>query len=178
MGLLIAEPGLYPLLTGWENLHFFGALYGLEHRATTTRVQPLLDRLGLSPHMASRVGAWSSGMKQKASLVRALLMSPKLLLLDEPSLGLAPQVVQDVAALIREINQEGVSVLLVEQNASMALQLADYGYLMENGRVVLDGTADALREDEDVREFYLGLGGGKKSYREVKLYRRRKRWLS
>lgn len=123
-------------------------------------------------------GFLSGGEQQMLAIARALMSRPSLLLLDEPSLGLAPQVVQDVAALIREINQEGVSVLLVEQNASMALQLADYGYLMENGRVVLDGTADALREDEDVREFYLGLGGGEKSYREVKLYRRRKRWLS
>jgi branched-chain amino acid transport system ATP-binding protein len=83
-----------------------------------------------------------------------------------------------VAALIKEINQDGVSVLLVEQNAALALKLADYGYVMENGRIVLDGTAESLREDEDVREFYLGLGDGAQSYRDVKLYRRRKRWLS
>jgi branched-chain amino acid transport system ATP-binding protein len=114
------------------------------------------------------------------AIARALMSRPKLLLLDEPSLGLAPRIVGEVADLIRRINQEeGVSILLVEQNASMALDLADYGYILENGKVVLDGTADELKADEDIQEFYLGLGAKKKeSYRDVKRYRRRKRWLS
>ena len=104
---------------------------------------------------------------------------PKLLLLDEPSLGLAPKIVSDVAALIREINAEGVSVLLVEQNAAMALSLCDFGYVLEGGQIVLDGDAESLRNNEDIQEFYLGRGRAEqRSYRDVKHYRRRKRWLS
>ena len=113
------------------------------------------------------------------AIARALMSRPKLLLLDEPSLGLAPRIVQDVAALIREINQDGVGILLVEQNASIALSLANYGYIMENGRIVMDGEAAVLKDDPDIKEFYLGVGhAGRHSYRDVKLYRRRKRWLS
>ncbi len=126
-------------------------------------------------------GYLSGGEQQMLAIARALMSRPRLLLLDEPSLGLAPKVVADVAALIREINGEGVSILLVEQNAHVALSLADHAYLMENGRVVLDGSAQELKEDDDVREFYLGVGGSgeaAKSYRDVKHYRRRKRWLS
>jgi branched-chain amino acid transport system ATP-binding protein len=113
------------------------------------------------------------------AIARALIAKPKLLLLDEPSLGLAPKMQQQVARLIAEINASGVGILLVEQNAAMALDLAQHGYVMENGKVVLDGTAEALKSDKDIREFYLGIGGDTaRSYRQVKLYRRRKRWLS
>ena len=106
---------------------------------------------------------------------------PELLLLDEPSLGLSPLFVKEIFKLIRQINErEGVSILLVEQNARLALQLADFGYVMENGRIVLDGPADELAENADIKEFYLGLTqvGERKSYRDVKHYKRRKRWLS
>jgi branched-chain amino acid transport system ATP-binding protein len=110
---------------------------------------------------------------------RALMAQPKYLLLDEPSLGLAPLVVQQIRDLIVEINAQGTSVLLVEQNASMALSIADHGYVMETGRIVMDKPAAELREDEDIREFYLGLrGDDDSSFRDVKHYRRRKRWLS
>ena len=113
------------------------------------------------------------------AIARALMTKPKLLLLDEPSLGLAPKVVQEVARLIREINAEGVSIPLVEQNASVAFDLAHYAYVLETGKVVLDGSTEVLREDKDVQEFYLGMGdGAQMSYRNVKHYRRRKRWLS
>jgi branched-chain amino acid transport system ATP-binding protein len=126
-----------------------------------------------------QAGYLSGGEQQMLAIARALVSRPKLLLLDEPSLGLAPKLVAQVADMIRQINEEGVSVLLVEQNAAMALDLASYGYVMENGKIVADGTAEELRKDEDIREFYLGLGGeGQRSYRQVKLYRRRKRWLS
>jgi branched-chain amino acid transport system ATP-binding protein len=111
---------------------------------------------------------------------RALMAKPKLLLLDEPSLGLAPLLVKEIFDTIKQINEEGTTILLVEQNANMALSIADYGYIMENGKVVLDGPADVLRNNDDVKEFYLGLSevGSKKSYKDVKHYRRRKRWLS
>ena len=113
---------------------------------------------------------------------RALMANPKLLILDEPSLGLAPLLVEQIRDIIVEINQSGVSVLLIEQNAAMALSIADYGYIMETGKIVLDGDAAKLQKDEDVQEFYLGLHAGdeghKKSFKDVKHYKRRKRWLS
>ena len=110
---------------------------------------------------------------------RALMAKPKMILLDEPSMGLAPQLVEVIFNIITDLNKkEGVSFLLAEQNTMVALRHAEYGYILENGRVVLDGDADNLRENEDVKEFYLGLNsGGQKSFREVKNYRRRKRWL-
>ena len=125
-------------------------------------------------------GYLSGGEQQMLAIARALMSRPKLLLLDEPSLGLAPRIVQDVAALVRSIREEdGVSILIVEQNAAVALEIADHGYVLENGRVVLDGTAQELKNDPDVQEFYLGIGHeSEDSYRDVKRYRRRKRWLS
>jgi len=126
-------------------------------------------------------GYLSGGEQQMLAIGRALMARPKLMLLDEPSLGLSPLLVREIFEIIRRINQEEkTTILLVEQSASMALAIADYGYIMENGKIVLEGTAEKLRENEDVKEFYLGLTdvGKQKSYREVKHYKRRKRWLS
>jgi len=126
-------------------------------------------------------GYLSGGEQQMLAIGRALVAEPRLMLLDEPSLGLSPVLVETIFEIIARINAErGVSMLLVEQNASMALAVADYGYIMETGKVVIDNTAERLAADADVREFYLGLGqeGGQKSYRELKHYKRRKRWLS
>jgi branched-chain amino acid transport system ATP-binding protein len=124
-------------------------------------------------------GYLSGGEQQMLAIARALMSRPRLLLLDEPSLGLAPQIVADVANLIREVHAEGVGILIVEQNASLALALCDYAYIMESGRIVIDGTPEELRADRDVQEFYLGLGSsGEASYREAKRYRRKRRWLS
>ena len=111
---------------------------------------------------------------------RALMSRPKMVLLDEPSMGLAPQLVEEIFDIVRRLNSEqGVSVLLAEQNTNMALKYATYGYILENGRIVMDGEAEALRQNEDVREFYLGIGGAdRKSFRDVKSYKRRKRWLA
>jgi branched-chain amino acid transport system ATP-binding protein len=128
----------------------------------------------------SQTGYISGGEQQMTALGRALMARPKLILLDEPSMGLAPQLVQEIFEIVARLNRdEGVSFLLAEQNATVALRFADYGYVLENGRVVLDGPAESLRENEDIKEFYLGLSeGGRKSYRDIKHYRRRKRWLS
>ena len=112
---------------------------------------------------------------------RALMSDPELLILDEPSLGLAPMLIEQIRDIIVDINKQGVSVLLIEQNAMMALSIANYGYILETGKVVMDGEAKKLLGDEDVQEFYLGLHGEegeRKSFRDVKHYKRRKRWLS
>jgi len=95
-------------------------------------------------------------------------------------MGLAPQIVEEVFEIVKDLNQkEGVTFLLAEQNTNMALRYADYGYIMESGRIVMDGPAKELRDNEDVKEFYLGVGGGeRKSFREGKSYKRRKRWLA
>ena len=126
-------------------------------------------------------GYLSGGEQQMLAIGRALMARPKLMLLDEPSLGLAPLLVKEIFGIIKKINEEeGTTILLVEQNARIALSIADYGYIMENGKIVMDDPVDKLKENEDVKEFYLGLSkvGEKRSYRDVKHYRRRKRWLS
>jgi branched-chain amino acid transport system ATP-binding protein len=125
-------------------------------------------------------GYLSGGEQQMLAIGRALMADPKLLILDEPTLGLAPMLVQQIRDIIVDINGQGVSVLLIEQNANMALSIADYGYIMETGKIVMDGDPQKLLRDEDVKEFYLGLHGEgeRKSFRDVKHYKRRKRWLS
>ncbi|TIC87303.1 ABC transporter ATP-binding protein [Crenobacter intestini] len=134
----------------------------------------------LKERRQSQAGYTSGGEQQMVAVGRALMACPQMILLDEPSMGLAPQIVEEIFEIVRELNQkERVSFLLAEQNTSIALRYADYGYILENGRVVMDGEAAALASNEDVKEFYLGLGGeGRKSFREVKHYRRRKRWLA
>ena len=125
-------------------------------------------------------GYLSGGEQQMLAIGRALMADPKLLILDEPSLGLAPMLIQQIRDIIIDINAQGTSVLLIEQNAVMALSIAHYGYVMESGKVVMDGDPKKLLADEDVQEFYLGLHaeGERKSFRDVKHYKRRKRWLS
>jgi len=128
----------------------------------------------------SLAGYCSGGELQMLVIGRALLAHPSLLLLDEPSLGLAPLVVKEIFKIIRRINEEqGTTIVIVEQNANIALQIAHYGYVMENGKIVMEGRADELKNNPDIREFYLGMGasGAAKSYRNVKSYKRRKRWL-
>lgn len=133
----------------------------------------------LKVRRASQAGYTSGGEQQMTAIGRALMSRPKMILLDEPSMGLAPQLVEEIFEIVRKLNEEqGVSFLLAEQNTNIALRYAKYGYIMENGRIVLDGDAADLRENEDVKEFYLGVGGeGRKSFKDVKHYKRRKRWL-
>ena len=165
-------------LTVEENLKVGGYTVSRGRQATN------LDRVYrtfpiLSERRSQMAGLLSGGEQQMLAIGRALMAEPKLLLLDEPSLGLAPLVVEDIRRLIVEINDAGTSVLLVEQNASMALSIADHGYVLETGKVVMDRPAGELREDDDIKEFYLGLGAeGRASFRDVKHYKRRKRWLS
>jgi branched-chain amino acid transport system ATP-binding protein len=134
----------------------------------------------LKERFKSQAGYTSGGEQQMTAIGRALMARPKMILLDEPSMGLAPQLVEEIFEIVAQLNRdEGVTFLLAEQNTNMALRYARYGYILENGRVVLDGEASVLRENADVKEFYLGLSsGGRKSYRDVKHYKRRKRWLA
>jgi branched-chain amino acid transport system ATP-binding protein len=165
-------------LTVEENLRVGG------HSAAKAIKQNLERMYELFPRLRERrkqsAGYLSGGEQQMLSIGRALMSDPRYLLLDEPSLGLAPLLVQQIRDLIVKINGQGTTVLLVEQNASMALSIADHGYVLETGKVVMDKPAAALLADEDVREFYLGLRGESttRSFRDVKHYKRRKRWLS
>ncbi|HEV8310383.1 MAG TPA: ABC transporter ATP-binding protein [Methylomirabilota bacterium] len=172
---------VFPHLTTEENL-----IAGAHTRRDRGGVRSSLDLVyGYFPRLAERrrvkAGYLSGGEQQMLAIGRALMGRPRLMLLDEPSLGLAPLLVEEIFEIIRRLNrEEQVTILLVEQNAVIALEVAAYGYIMENGRIVLDGPVESLRANEDVKEFYLGLTevGGRRSYRDVKHYRRRKRWLS
>ncbi|HUN46983.1 MAG TPA: ABC transporter ATP-binding protein [Stellaceae bacterium] len=147
-------------------------------RADLDKVYEFFPRL--RERRQSLAGYISGGEQQMTAIGRALMARPKMILLDEPSMGLAPQIVEEIYEIVRRLNRETrVSFLLAEQNTNIALRYADYGYILENGRIVMDGTAERLGSNDDVKEFYLGLSaGGRKSYRDVKHYRRRKRWLT
>ncbi len=136
----------------------------------------------LKTRRTSQAAYTSGGEQQMCAIGRALMANPSMVLLDEPSMGLAPQIVEEVFEIVKDLNvKEGVTFLLAEQNTNMALRYADYGYIMESGRIVMDGPAKELATNEDVKEFYLGTGGGdgqKKSFKDVKSYKRRKRWLA
>jgi branched-chain amino acid transport system ATP-binding protein len=150
---------------------------GVDLREDLERVYRYFPRL--KERRKSLAGYTSGGEQQMTAIGRALMARPKMILLDEPSMGLAPQLVEEIFEIVKELNRkEGVSILLAEQNTNMALKYADYGYILENGRVVMDGEARSLAENEDVKEFYLGFSsGGRRSFRDVKSYRRRKRWV-
>jgi len=166
-------------LTAEQNLIVGGHLApgAAELKRRLDRVYSFIPRLA---NLRERTAGYLSGGEQQMLVIgRAMMAEPKMILIDEPSLGLAPLMVADVFAVLARLKAEGTTLLVVEQNSRVALELADHGYVMENGRIVLEGTADELRSNEDVREFYLGMtaSGERKSYREVKHYRRRKRWL-
>lgn len=166
-----------------ENLLLGGIARGraASHAAVNRDLEQVYQYFPRLKDLCKRVSGYLSGGEQQMLVIgRGLMAHPKLMLLDEPSLGLAPLLVQEIFEEIKRMSdQEGMAILLVEQNARMALKIADYAYVMENGRVVLDGPAAQLAENEDIKEFYLGLTqvGARKSYREVKHYKRRKRWL-
>jgi branched-chain amino acid transport system ATP-binding protein len=161
------------LLTGAYTRGYIGS--GV--REELEKVYSYFPRLKERRH--SQSGYTSGGEQQMTAIGRALMARPRMILLDEPSMGLAPQLVTEIFEIVKELNQkERVSILLAEQNTNIALRYADYGYILENGRVVMDGEARSLADNEDVKEFYLGFSSaGRKSFRDVKSYRRRKRWL-
>ena len=173
---------LFRHLTVEENLLVGALAPGAAQRGAATRRD--LERVyhyfpRLKERRDAQAGYTSGGEQQMTAIGRALMANPKMILLDEPSMGLAPQLVEEIFEIVETLNKkEGVSILLAEQNTMAALKVADYGYILENGRVVMDGEAEDLRENEDVKEFYLGLSSsGRRSFRDVKHYRRRKRWL-
>jgi branched-chain amino acid transport system ATP-binding protein len=166
-------------LTVEENL-----LTGAYTRSNSREVKDDLERVynyfpRLRERRTSLAGYTSGGEQQMIAIGRALMAHPTMILLDEPSMGLAPQLVKQIFEIVAEINKkEGVTILLAEQNTNIALQYAEYAYILENGRVVMEGTAESMRDNEDVKEFYLGISGeGRQSFKDVKQYRRRKRWL-
>ena len=173
--------GLFDDLTTLENLRI-----GAYTRKDKDQIRSDIDlAFNYFPVLRSRrhqpAGYLSGGEQQMLAISRALMSKSRLIMLDEPSLGLAPQITKEIFRILQTINQnEGASILLVEQNARIALSISAYGYIMENGKIVLDGPSDKLSENEDVKEFYLGLSdvGKKKSFKEAKHYKRRKRWLS
>jgi len=145
-------------LTVHENLKM-----GAFTRRKSEKVQKDLERIYTSfPILKNRVrqqaGTLSGGEQQMLAIARGLMSNPKLMLLDEPSLGLAPLMVEEIFRIIREINKEGVTILLVEQNANMALQTAQYGYVMETGNIALHDKAENLIQNDYVRQAYLGAG--------------------
>jgi len=182
LGIIQALEGrhIFEHLTAEENL-----VVGAHNRRDRSAVRQDLEMVydyfpGLKALRRNTAGYLSGGEQQMVVIGRAMMAQPKLMMLDEPSLGLAPMLVEEIYDIIKRFNTEQkTSVLLVEQNVRIALSIADSGYVMENGRVVLDGSADFLENNEDVKEFYIGLSavGTKKSYRQVKHYKRRKRWL-
>jgi len=176
-----------------EGRHCFGHLSVEENlltgaytrRASRAEIAQDLERVyayfpRLKQRRHSQSGYTSGGEQQMTAVGRALMAKPRMILLDEPSMGLAPQIVEEIFEIVKDLNQkERVSFLLAEQNTNMALRYADYGYILESGRIVMDGAARSLAENEDVKEFYLGVSKeGRKSFRDAKSYRRRKRWLS
>ena len=172
---------LFPKLTVEENLRMgaFVPQARAHFDERLARVYQLFPRM--KERRRQQAGYLSGGEQQMLAIGRGLMSRPKLMMLDEPSLGLAPLLTAEIFRIVRQlVEKERIAVLLVEQNAALALELADHGYVIENGRIVLEGKADALRQNSDIKEFYLGLNdvGGRKSYRDVKRYRRRKRWLS
>jgi branched-chain amino acid transport system ATP-binding protein len=152
LGLVPQGRRVFPSLTVRENL-----LVALRARGgpwTVDRVVELFPRLG--ERAENRAGKLSGGEQQMLAIGRALMARPRLLLLDEPSMGLAPVLVEQIFETIVEVNRQGTTILLVEQNASMALSIAHRGYVLETGAVVLAGTATALSENAEVRRAYLG----------------------
>jgi len=182
LGIIQALEGrrVFGHLTTEENLRV-GAYYCRDRRAVKRDLEMVYGYFTRLKDLRHNTAGYLSGGEQQMLVIgRAMMANPKLMMLDEPSLGLAPLMVEEIYDIIQRFNTEQkTSVLLVEQNVRIALSIAHYGYVMENGRVVLDGTADFLKNNEDVKEFYMGLSamGTKKSYREVKHYKRRKRWL-
>ncbi|MFG1412688.1 ABC transporter ATP-binding protein [Xanthobacter sp. VTT E-85241] len=183
----IVRRGIFQVMEGRRIISDMTVLENLRLGAFTRKDNGVKDDIervyGYFPRLKERTGLagyLSGGEQQMLAIGRAMMARPKLILMDEPSMGLSPLMVKEVFSIIKQLNQDlGVTILLVEQNARVALSVADFGYIMEQGKIVLDGTAEQLADNEDVKEFYLGQGGGeeRKSFKNLKSFKRRKRWL-
>ena len=156
IGYLPDVPGFPAWMTAPEFLRFAGSLFGIDKATLDSRVDSLLELAGLTG-VNHKIGGFSRGMKQWLGATQALVNAPKLLMLDEPSLGLAPLIIREIFRTIARLREQGVSILLVEQNARAALQVADYGYVLETGEMTLEGPAERLANDPQVIETYLGM---------------------
>jgi len=173
--------GIFPELTVSENLRVGGFIHRnrKKNELDFNRITEYFPILGLRKNQ--QAGYLSGGEQQMLAIGRALMTHPKLLMLDEPSLGLAPLIIRDIFKILLSINKnERTGILLVEQNAFIALMVSQYCYILENGKIVMDGESERLMNNQDVKEFYLGITeeSKKKNYSEVKHYKRRKRWVA
>jgi branched-chain amino acid transport system ATP-binding protein len=166
---------VFPFLSVRENLRM-GAYTRKDAAAVTEDLETVYDYFPvLRARADQRAGSLSGGEQQMLAISRALMARPAMMLLDEPSLGLSPKLVKEIFEIIVRINKErGVTVLLVEQNANMALHIADYGYVLEVGRIVMEDTCARLLEKEDIKEFYLGVK--ETSVRGTRRWKRKKTW--
>jgi branched-chain amino acid transport system ATP-binding protein len=147
---------IFPQLSVLENLKI-GSYTRKDRFYIDTDIQRMYEYFPVLADRKNQVaGTLSGGEQQMLAIARGLMAQPKLLLLDEPSLGLAPLIVQEIFRMVKLIREEGTTILLVEQNAYQALSIADYGYILENGRIVLEGPCSELRENEEVKNSYLG----------------------
>ena len=159
MGLALCPEGrrVWPKMTVLENLEM-GAISEKDKTLVRKRLEWSFNFFPILNERRSQLaGSLSGGEQQMLSIARALMSGPKLLMMDEPSLGLAPLIVEKVVDIIRDIRNSGTTVILVEQNAFMALSIADHGYVLENGRIALSGPASELLRNDEVRRSYLGL---------------------
>ncbi len=148
---------VFPGLTVFENL-YTGAYVRSDKKGIQRDLETVFDHFPVLRERSNQVAkTMSGGEQQMLAIGRALMSNPRLLMLDEPSLGLAPLVVQEIAIILKEINRKGVSVILVEQNAELALDLAHYAYVLETGRIALHGKGRELKDNEHVRKAYLGI---------------------
>ncbi len=149
--------GTFVRLTVEENLQL-GAMTRRDHAAIAADIEQIYHHFPrLKERRTQQAGLLSGGEQQMLAVGRALMLRPRLMLLDEPSFGLAPLIVEELFGILREVNRDtGVAMLIVEQNAALALELAEHAYLLETGRIVMDGPAEAIAADEAVRRAYLG----------------------
>ncbi len=166
---------VFPELTVMENI-LMGAYTRNDRSGVKSDMEKIFRHFPiLEKRKTQEAGHLSGGEQQMLAIGRALMSRPKLLMLDEPSLGLSPLLTKEIFTIIKNINQEGVTILLVEQNVNMALKYSNYAFLMENGRILRADKPEVLREDEDVKEFYLGIAT-EQSIKGYKRYRRKVRF--